>query len=141
MRLALDIADAIVTDLKTGTFSEPLTVVRRVLPEYELTELKTLTITVVPKSVEIANITRQSTSFDIAIDIGVQQKIGKDTDAEVLRLSGIVSEIVAFLNRRSLPTLKAQFKSIGNEPVYVPEHLSEQRLFTSILTVTYTAHD
>ena len=137
MRLALDIADALVAELKTGVFSEPLTVVRRVLPEYELTELKTLTITVVPKSVEIANITRQSTSFDVAIDIGIQQKIGKDTDAEVLRLSGIVSELVAFLNRRSLPTGKAQFCTIANEPVYAPEMLSEKRLFLSVVTVTY----
>jgi len=138
MRLALNMADAIVADLKTGTFSEPLTVHRRVLPEYELAELKTLTITVVPKSVQIANVTRQSTSFEVAIDIGIQQKIGKDIDDEVLRLSGIVSEIVTFLNRRSLPTLKAQFKTIANEPVYAPEMLSEKRLFLSVLTVTYT---
>jgi hypothetical protein len=138
MRLALEIADAIVADLKTGVFTEPVTVVRRVLPEYELAELKALTITVVPKSVEIANITRQSTSYDVAIDIGIQQKIGKDTDAEVLRLSGVVTEIVTFLNRRSLPALKAQFKSIANDPVYAPQMLSEHRLFLSVVTVTYT---
>lgn len=138
MKLALNMADAIVTDLKTGTFSEPLTVVRRVLPEYELAELKTLTVTVVPKSVVIANVTRQATSFEVAIDIGIQRKIGKDTDAEALRLSGIVSEIVTFLNRRSWPALKAQFKTITNEPVYAPEMLSEKRLFLSVLTVTYT---
>ncbi len=73
----------------------------------------------------------------MSIDIGIQKKIGKDTDAEVLPLSGIVSEIVMFLNRRSFPAIKAQFSTIANEPVYVPEHLSEKRLFTSILTLTY----
>ena len=137
MRLALDIADSIVAELKAGVFTEPVAVVRRVLPEYELAELKALTVTVVPKSVEIVNVTRQSTSFDVAIDIGIQQKIAKDTDAEVLRLSEIVSEIVTFLNRRSLPTLKAQFKAIANEPVYAPEMLREKRLFLSVVTVTY----
>ena len=138
MRLALDIADALLTDLKGSVFSEPVTVVRRVLPEYELAELKTLTVTVVPKSVAIANVTRQSTSFEVAIDIGIQKKIGKDTDSEVLGLSGIVSEIVMFLNRRSFPTLKARFKSIANEPVYAPDMLGEKRLFLSVVTVTYT---
>lgn len=138
MKLAIDLADAIVAKLNGGTFSDPITAARRVLPEYELAELKTLTVTVVPKSVVIANVTRQATSFEVAIDIGIQQKIGKDTDAEVLRLSGIVSEIVMFLNRRSLPAIKAQFKTIANEPVYAPEMLSEKRLFLSVLTVTYT---
>ena len=138
MKLAIDIADAIVTEIDSSTFSEPLVVTRRVLPEFELADLKALTVTVVPKSVQINNITRQSSSFDVAIDIGIQQKIGKDTDTEVTRLIGIVSEIVAFLNRRKLPDdSSAIFVSIANEPVYAPEHLSEKRLFTSIITLTY----
>ena len=138
MRLAIDIADAIVAELQGGSFSEPLTVTRRVLPEYELSELKALTVTVVPKSVGIANITRESSSYEVAVDIGIQQKIGKDTDAEVARLSGIVSELVTFLNRQKLASFPAaQFMKIANEPVYAPEHLSEKRLFTSIVTLTY----
>lgn len=138
MKLAIDIADAIVTELSGNTFSEPLVVTRRVLPEFELSELKALTVTVVPKSVEINNITRQSSSFNLAVDIGIQQKISKATDTEVARLSGVVSEIVSFLNRRSLTEIAgAIFVSIANEPVYAPEHLSEKRLFTSILTLTY----
>lgn len=142
MKLALDIADAIVTEIGSGSFSEPLVVSRRVLPEYEIAELKALTVTVVPKSVVIANITRQSSSFEVAIDIGVQQKFGKNTDTEVARLSGIVAEIVTFLNRRKLAGFPAAvFVSIANEPVYAPEHLSEKRLFTSILTLTYKVID
>lgn len=138
MKIAIDIADAIVTELQAATFSEPLIISRRVMPEFELAELKALTVTVVPKSVQMANITRQSSSFDVAIDIGIQQKIAKDTDAQVSRLSGVVTELVNFLNRRQLTGFPAaQFKSIVNEPVHVPEYLSEKRLFTSILTVTY----
>jgi hypothetical protein len=134
MKLAIDIADAVAAELS----SLPLTVHRRVLPAYELAELKDLTVTVVPKSVGINNITRQSSSFEVAIDIGIQQKIGKDTDAEVTRLSGVVSEIVAFMNRRKLAGFPAAvFVSMANEPVYSPEHLSEKRLFTSILTIIY----
>ncbi len=142
MKLAIDIADAIVTELSGGSFSEPLTVTRRVLPEYDLSQLKALTVTVVPKSVGINNITRESSSYDVAVDIGIQQKIGKDTDVEVARLSGIVTEVAAFLNRRKLTAFPAaQFKSIVNEPVYVPEHLSQKRLFTSVLTCVYKVID
>ena len=138
MKLAIDIADAIVSELEAHTFSETLVVSCRVLPEFELAELKALSVTVVPKSVDIANITRQSSSFTVAIDIGIQQKIGKDTDTEVARLSGMVTEIVAFMNRRKLTNQPAAvFVSIANEPVYAPEHLSGKRLFTSILTLHY----
>lgn len=142
MKLAIDIADAIVTELQNTGFSEPLTVSRRVLPEYELAELKNLTVTVVPKSVGITNITRESSSYEFAVDIGIQQKIGKDTDTDVARLSGIVSELASFLNRRKLTAFPAaQFMKIANEPVYAPEHLCQKRLFTSIVTLTYKVID
>lgn len=139
MKIALDIADAIVQELSGGTFTEPVTIVRRVLPEYELAELKNLTVTVVPKSVAITNTTRQSSSYEVVVDMGIQQKVGKDTDGEVLRLSGIVSQMVTFLNRRPLSGMpQARFKAIANDPVYAMEFLSEKRLFLSVVTVTYT---
>lgn len=125
MKIAVDIADAVANELS----SLLMTVHRRVLPSFELAELKDLAVSVVPKSVQITNATRDATSYEVAVDIGIQRKIGKDTDAEVETLSGVVSSIVAFLNRRSLTTCNAQFKTIANEPVYAPEILSEKRLF------------
>ena len=137
MRIAIDVADAVAAEL-AGLLPPEVTVTRRVLPEFELAQLKTLTVAVVPKSVTITNITRQLSGYEVAVDIGIQQKIGKDTDGEVLVLSDIVSDIVTFLHRRPLTTLPAaQFKTIANEPVYAPEILSEKRLFLSVVTVTY----
>jgi len=135
MKIAIDIADAVAAELSGMS----LEVHRRVLPDYELAELKFTTATVVPKSVQIANVTRDATHYEVAIDIGIQRKIGKDTDAEVESLSGVVSAIVAFLNRRPLSGLpNARFTTIANEPVYAPEMLSDNRLFLSVVTVTYT---
>ena len=133
MKIAVDIADAVAAELA----NLPMTVHRRVLPSFELAELKDLTVTVVPKSVQITNVTRDATGYEVAIDIGIQRKIGKDTDAEVATLSGVVSSIIAFLNRRSLATCNARFKTLANEPVYAPEMLSEKRLFLSVVTATY----
>lgn len=134
MRIALDIADAVAAELSVL----PLNVQRRVLPEYELAELKELVVTVVPKSVQITNVTRQSTGYEVAIDIGIQQKVGTDLDAEVLVLSGVVSDIAAYLNRRTLAAYPAaRFKSIANEPVYASDVLHERRVFVSVVTVTY----
>ena len=144
MKLAFDIADAVVAELNAApaeTFSEAYTAVRRAIPLYDIAELKSLTVTVVPKKVEIAAATRATSSYEFAIDIGIQKKIGKDTDAEVTALSVIVGEIVDYLiSKRKLTAASwAQFVRIANEPVYSPEHLAEDRVFFSIVTVSYSA--
>ena len=49
-------------------------------------------------------------------------------------------KIADFLKRRLLQSAPwAAWVRTANEPVYAPEHLSERRVFTSVLTVTYRA--
>lgn len=143
MSLVIDIADAVAAELNAappGTFSQSFTAQRRVLPEFDLEGLADLRVTVVPRSVEITGSTRSASQYDITVDIGVQRKLGKDLDAEVAALSSLVDAIRDYLRRRPLVSLPwATWVSIANEPVYSPEHLAEQRVFTSVLTVTYRA--
>jgi len=141
MALIIDIADAVVTELNAapaGTFDPTITAERRVLPEFDLPELAELKVTVVPKAVEINGSTRLASQFDCQIDIGVQKKLGKDLDTEVAELCGLVDGIAGYLRRRSLAAAPhAVWVRTRNDPVYAPEHLAEQRAFTSVLTVTY----
>ena len=141
MALVIDIADAVVAELNAapaGTFDPAFTAVRRVLPEFDLSELAELKVTVVPKAVEISGSTRSVGQFDFQIDIGVQKKLGKDLDAETAGLCGLVDGIAGYLRRRSLAAAPhAVWVRSRNDPVYAPEHLADQRAFTSVLTVTY----
>jgi hypothetical protein len=143
MSLVIDIADAVASELNAapgGTFDPAITAVRRVLPEFELADLAELKVSVVPKSVQITGSTRAASQYEIAVDIGVQKKLGKDLDAEVAALGTLMDQIADYLRRRPLlATPFAAWVSIANEPVYAPEHLAEQRVFTSVLTVTYRA--
>ena len=143
MSIAIDIADAVAAELnaaEAGTFSEAFEARRRVLPEFELEHLAALKVTVVPKRVEITGSTRSASSYEIAVDVGVQKKLGKDLDAEVAALGTVVDEVADYLRRRPLAAAPhAAWTRITNEPVYAPEHLAEQRVFTSVLTVTYRA--
>jgi len=140
MALAIDIADAVVAELASGSFSQPISPQRLVLPEFDLEALADLRVTVVPKAVEIIAASRVASQHDVQIDIGIQKKLGKDLDAEVPVLCGLVDEIAAFLKRRPLQaTPHAVWVRSVNEPIYAPEHLAEQRVFTSVLTVTYRA--
>ena len=143
MSLATDIADAVAAELNAadaGTFGEPFTAQRLVLPAFDLADLAELKVCIVPKSVTITASTRTASQHEIAVDIGIQKKLGKDLDTEVAALGTLVDEIADYLTRRPLAAAAfAVWAGITNEPVYAPEHLSEQRVFTSILTVTYRA--
>ena len=141
MALIIDIADAVVTELNAapaGTFDPAFTALRRVLPEFDLPDLAELRVTVVPKAVEINGSTRLTSQFDCQIDIGVQKKLGKDIDTETEGLCGLVDSIAGYLRSRSLAAAPhALWVRTRNDPVYAPEHLADQRAFTSVLTVTY----
>jgi len=143
MKLTIDIADAVAAELNAaepGTFGEDFTAQRRVLPKFELADLANLKVSVVPKGIEIENASREDRRCDISVDIGVQQKVGKDVDAEVERLCELVEQIADYLASRGLLASGMSgvaFLSIANEPVYSTEHLADDLVFTSVLTVTY----
>jgi hypothetical protein len=140
MALAMDIADAVVAELASGSFSQAIAPQRMVLPEFGLEDLADLRVTVVPKAVEISGSTRSVSQYEVQIDIGVQKKLGKNLDADVPALCELVDEIAAFLKRRSLAAAPyAAWVRSANEPIYAADHLAEQRVFTSVLTVTYRA--
>ena len=143
MSLILDIADAVAAELNAAppdTFCQAFTARRRVLPEFDLEALSELQVTVVPKGVEITGATRTASQREIAVDIGLQKKLGADLESEVAELLELTERIAAYLSRRRLAAApQAAWVAVANEPVYSPEHLAEQRAFTSVLTVTYRA--
>lgn len=143
MSIATDIADAVAAELNAapaGTFSLAFTAVRRVFPEFELNELKNLTVSVVPKSVVVATQTRAMCYKDVSVDIGIQKKLDKSPglDEDVSALGIVVDEITDYLRQRTLTSATyAVWVNIINEPIYSVEHLAENRVFTSVLTVMY----
>lgn len=140
MSTIIDIADAVTAELADGTFSQSFTPQRKLLPEFDLADLKDLRVTVVPKTLEVGGATRATQQYEVAIDIGIQKKLGADLETEVAALLGLVDEIVAYMTRRPLAALpNAAWVAASNDPIYAPDHLATQRVFTSVLTLTYRA--
>lgn len=141
MSYVIEIADAVAGELNNApadTFGLEFQARRTVLPQFELAELAGLKVPVVPKAVEITNISRSMSAFDVQVDVGVQKKVGKQIDAEVEPLMELVEEIATYLRGRQLQEFpNAVWVRASNEPVYAPDHLAEQRVFTSVLTLTY----
>ena len=138
MSTLIAIADAVVKSLNTASFSHALTAERHYQPVFDLPEMADLHVSVVPKGVEVLASSRNQNQHDYAIDVGVQQKVGDDTEADALM--SLAEEIadhfrlsrVQVTGIGSIPVLK-----VATEPVFAPEHLTEKRLFTSIITLTF----
>ena len=142
MALPITIAEAVVTELNAGSFSRGFTATRRYVPKHELDSLADLTVTVVPKSLEITGGTRAVNQHDCEIDVAVQQRVAADAglpdsgDADTLM--DLVTEIEQALRMKPLNDLPtAHWVRSANNPIYSVEHLEQAMVFTSVLTFTF----
>ncbi|MBX3399542.1 MAG: hypothetical protein KF873_12435 [Gemmataceae bacterium] len=133
----LRIADAVVDELNGSVFSQPLEAVRHYLPQFELSEMTSLRVSVVPRSVASKGLDRNRDSFDYRIDVAVQQKLDP-TPGNLDALMVLVEEIADHFRSEPLAGYpQARCTEVENVPVYAPEHLDEFRQFTSVLTLTF----
>jgi len=141
MSVVLDIADAVAAELASapaGTFNQSFTPQRRTLPQFELSELKDLQVSVVPHAVENSLAARGLALKEVQIYIGIQKHLGKDLDSEIVPLLTLVEQIDAYLRQRPLQAVSnAPWLKSTNDPIYASEHLANDRVFTSVLTLTY----
>jgi hypothetical protein len=133
-----DIADAVVAELNAGSFGQSFTAQRAYLPVFDLAEMKDLHVTVVPKGLATTPFGRDSSQSDYAIDIGIQKKLSGTTAADIDPLMALVEEIGRFFRQRRLASYPDAIWVRTEHPhLYAPEHLSELRQFTSVLTLTF----
>ncbi len=142
MSIVTQIAHAVVFELANHEFSQELEPKMLVLPSFESAELEILRVSVVPRTLEIDRVTRASSKYTVGIDIGIQKRIVGTPEETVATMGALVDEIADFMKSQDLTQFPAaQWHSLANEPIYVPEHLSQKRTFTSILSLKYLLFD
>ena len=141
--IVIEIADAVTAALNAATLSQPFTAVRHYLPEFDLKEMETLHVSVVPAELdeEIADRTRDRAEYKI--HIAVQKRVAKqdppglDT-AAIDALMQLVEEIDdLFRHKRLAGYEQAHWAKTENKPIYDPKHLKEHGQFTSLLVFTF----
>ena len=137
MAAITNVAEAVKDELNGHTFSLPFEAERMYLPLFELPEMKTLHVTVVPHGVEMQASGRSMVQHDYGIDVAVQKKFEKDEPAELDPLMTLVEEIIEFFRLRRLQDQNAVCVRATNEPVYSQEHMEQFRQFTSVVTLTF----
>jgi hypothetical protein len=138
MSAITDIAEAVKDELNAGSFGQTFTAERHYKPSFDLPDMKTLHVSVVPKGLAMQATTRSSAQHDVQIDIAVQKKFTAGDNAELDPLMELVEEIADFFKQRRLDAYpQAVWVKTENAPIYAAEHMDELRQFTSVLTLTY----
>ena len=141
MSIVVDIAKALVTELNAQTFDPSFTAKRAYRPVFELKDMATLQVTVVPRSREIQSGTRSVSQQDVQVDIAIQKRLGREAETDPTETDGLMDladQIIAYLRSRKLAGVSgAVWVRTEHQPIYSVEHLERFRGFTSVLTVTY----
>jgi len=135
------IADAVVDELNEHEFSLPFTALRHYQPVYDLQEMKSLHVTVVPRAADTAVLDRTNCKDTVQIDIAVQKKLTSVTLEEIDPYMDLVQEISDFFKQRRLKNLPVViWIGTSNKPIYSPEHLQQLHQFTSVLTLSFRSN-
>jgi hypothetical protein len=140
MSTIVEIADAVVAHMLTRSFSQPFTPERTFQPIFDLADLETVQVSVVPRTMTITASSRNLSQYECTIDIGIQKRleVGTIDQVQIDALLDLVEEIAdAFRFERLSGYRDAAWVSVTNEPVVAAEHLDQHRQFTSLLTLTY----
>ena len=138
MAKIVQLLDAVVDCLNSGSFTPPFRAVKAYRPAYELTGMDSLHVTVMPRAAACSLIDRTTLAYTFKVDIAVQQKLPSDSpDNLVEQLLDLLEQISEYLAGGVLSAGDATWQAVENEPIYIPEHAENLRQFTGVLTVTY----
>lgn len=103
-------------------------------PDYDLKEIETAKVVVVPTGVEYKTLGRGIREELFKVSIGILKRATED---ELVDMTNFATGIgVSFLNRRIAECICI---GVAHEPLYSPDHLRERRQFTSVLVLTFKA--
>ena len=136
--LVIEVAEAVVAEINGSPVGASTPAVRHYRPQFELVELKTTRLSVVPKGIVVSSLGRSVNQHDVSVDVAVQKKLATTDAAEIDPLMLFVQELADLLRLKRLAAMPAAaWVKTENVPVYALEHLEQQRVFTSVVTVTY----
>jgi len=133
-----EIAKAVVDEI-VEAFKPTYLVKRAYVPIYDLKEIGALRVTVIGRGDASEAISRATTDDQYAIDVGIQKKLDPEQsiESQVDACLEVVQGYKDFFRLRRLTKADAVWIGQENDPVYFPDHLLHDGVFTSVLTLYY----
>lgn len=101
-------------------------------PEFELRELETMRIIVVPSAPEYKTLSRSTHEELLKVQIGILKRATEDDLPELLRFAEGLG--LGFLNKK---LAGATCLIVAYNPIYSADHLRERGQFTSVIELTF----
>lgn len=101
-------------------------------PEFELRDLETMRVVVVPAGTSYKTLSRASHEELSKVTIGILKRATEDDLPELLRFTGKLG--IGFLNRK---LAGATCVGAAYNPIYSPDHLRERGQFTSVIELAF----
>lgn len=136
----LTLCDAIKTELNDAELSLTFTAIRTYRPRWTLQDLAKLRVAVVPMAVQavFGEGTRERQLYRYQLGIPLQKKFGSEANTELDAYVDLVEEIIdQFRAGRSLDDQAFVCKQVEAEPLFFPEHLDQDRVFTSVVQMLW----
>lgn len=139
MSTIIALADAVAEHINTGTYTLPVSAVRAYQPAFTLEELGELRVSVVPRTTTVSAASRESSTYEHVLDVGVQKKLPVENELteidDLLELTEAIGDRLRHTRLAGFP--QAAWAGLAHEPVVSGESLEQHRVFTSVLSVTY----
>ncbi len=141
--VVVEIADAVVAALNGAHLSQAVSAQRYYLPEFDLKDMDTLHVSVVPAELDEEIADRSHDRAEYKIHVAVQKRVTKQDppglDAEAIDgLMTLVQEIDDLFRHKTLAGYaSAAWTKTENKPIFDPKHLKESGQFTSLLVLTF----
>ena len=146
MARVVEIAKAVATDLNAQAFAQAFSAKRVYVPKVDLADLEELTVSVMASSHKGERATRAEYEHTYVVEIGIQKKLGQGAEgedpdpAEIGPLMDLEEEIADYCETLEVTLADgstAMCTEVETDPVYLPEHMIQQRVFTSVVALTF----
>lgn len=129
------IANAMVDAITEAALLQTVTAARRYVVDFDLKEMTTARVSMVPSAVREAMQSRGTDVIEIDIDVAVQKRA--ITSEECDALMALTDQIVALFRFVDIGDDTAKNTAVDRRFIYDQEGLQDKRLFTSIATMTF----
>ena len=140
--ISLQVANAVVAELSSATFSAAITPAVRLVPYNEMDDFDDVRVTVAPQILQEQAASRSDTMQTLLITIGIEKKVGvpdpATADADAMATVNVAEEIARFIRHRKLSNYpKAKYIRHTIDPLLDPDSLASHGIAQSIIQISY----
>ena len=142
MNRASATAVAVTDKLNAETWSVEFTAVRTFWVNHQRADLEEIKVSVVPKSFARVMEGRSAVEHVVQVDVGIQQAVDPGSLADCDAMLDLLLEIADAFHMDTLVCggVRAVCTEVEHDPLFLSEHLDQQRVFTGVVTLSLTMY-